>query len=178
MRLQSSQRFSLLLFITFALFITVQPASAHGYVVRAIPENRAVLDRAPTRVQYWFSEALERDLSTIRVRNQDGAVIAEGGVSEENNALMSLRLPNDLEQGAYVVELRPAFASDGHVVAESRVFFIGNEVGGIDGQGASESAVPLEVIWRAIVYAGTILLFGVFTVYAWVLVPAWGQSTV
>ena len=165
----------LVLSLFLALLGIVEPSSAHGYVVRAIPENRAVLDRAPTRVQYWFSEALERDFSSMRVRNQDGDIITEGGVSEENNTLMSLRLPNDLPEGAYVVELRPAFASDGHVVAESRVFFVGDEVGGVNGQGASDQAIPLEVLWRTIVYAGTILLFGVFAVYAWVLVPAWGN---
>lgn len=169
------KRLGLLLTLMMVLGVAT-PAKAHGYVVRAIPENRAVLDRAPTRVQYWFSEALEPRFSEIRVRNQDGDIIAEGGVSEDNNTLMSLRLPNDLPQGAYVVELRPAFASDGHVVAESRVFFVGDEVGGIDGQGASDQAEPLEVLWRTIIYAGTILLFGTFAVYAWVLVPAWGNK--
>jgi hypothetical protein len=74
-----------------------------------------------------------------------------------------------------VVELRPAFASDGHVVAESRVFFVGQEIGGIAGQAATTAAVPLEVIWRAMVYASTMLLFGEFTMYEMILVPAWGN---
>jgi len=151
------------------------PTNAHGYIVRAIPENRAVLERAPTRLQYWFSEALEPNFSELNLRDQNGDILASGGVSEDDNTLMTVRLPNNLPDGAYIVELRPAFASDGHVIAESRVFFVGEEVGGVAGQGASDTAVPLEVIWRAITYAGTLVLFGVFMLYALVLVPAWGN---
>ena len=158
------------------VFGAVQPAAAHGYIVRAIPENRASLDRAPTRLQYWFSEALEYEFSTINVRNQDGEIIATGGVDEENNTLMSVRLSPDLPDGAYIVELRPAFASDGHVIAESRVFFVGDEVGNVSGQAASDQAVPLEVVWRVLVLSATILLFGMFTLYGSVLLPAWGSD--
>lgn len=151
-------------------------AHAHGYIVRSIPENRAVLERPPTRLQYWFSEALEPDFSTMRLRDQGGEVIAEGGVSENDDALMTLRVPGDLPDGAYIVELRPAFASDGHVVAESRVFFVGEEIGGVAGAGAEDQAVPLEVVWRAITLSASVLLFGTLTLYAMVLVPAWGST--
>src|SRR5690606_33497907 len=36
-------------------------------------------------------------------------------------------------------------------------------------------ANTLEVVWRAITLAATMLLFGVFTLYAGILVPAWGN---
>ena len=153
-----------------------QPVRAHGYIVRAIPEDRAVLERAPTRLQYWFSEGLEPQFSTLRVRDQQGQVIAEGGVAEDNNALMTVRLPSELADGAYVVELRPAFASDGHVIAESRVFFVGAEVGGVAGAAATSTAIPLEVVWKALVIPSSVLLFGIFALYGLVLVPAWGSS--
>lgn len=158
------------------LFSSVQPAEAHGYIVRAIPENRAVLERPPTRLQYWFSEALEPDFSSINLRDQNGEIIATGGISETNNTLMSLRVPNDLPDGAYIVELRPAFASDGHVVAESRVFFVGEEIGGVAGSSATDQAVPLEVAWKVVVYTSSLLLFGVLTLYSMVLIPAWGST--
>jgi len=165
--------FSVLLFV----FNLTLPADAHGYIVRAIPEDRAVLDRPPTRLQYWFSEGLEPEFSALNVRDQNGDVIASGGVSDDDDALMTVRLPNDLPDGAYVVELRPAFASDGHVIAESRVFFVGEEVGGVAGQAATDEAIPLEVAWKAVHLAATMLLFGAFTLYAIVLVPAWGSNT-
>ncbi|MCL4256320.1 MAG: copper resistance protein CopC, partial [Anaerolineae bacterium] len=92
--------------LMMTLFTAVPNTSAHGYLVRAIPENRAVLERAPTRVQYWFSEGLEAQFSTINIRDQVGTIIATGGLSETDNTLLTARLPNDLPNGAYVVELR------------------------------------------------------------------------
>ncbi len=155
----------------------IQPTAAHGYIVREVPENRAVLERAPVRLQYWFSEALEPDprFSSVRVRDQNGIILATGGVDAGNPARMSVRLPPDLPDGAYIVELRPAFASDGHVVAESRVFFVGEMVSGVEGEAANGLAVPLEVVWRALLLASTMLLFGAFTLYGRVLLPAWGS---
>lgn len=154
---------------------TTGTAQAHGYMVRSIPADRAVLDRAPARLQYWFSEDLEVAFSSLSVRDQHGNVIATGGVSEDDRSLMTVRLPPDLPDGAYIVELRPAFSSDGHAVAESRVFFVGQEIGGIAGQLGGGGAIPLEVLWRAITLPAMMLLFGVFALYAVVLVPAWGN---
>ncbi|MDX2140983.1 MAG: copper resistance protein CopC [Chloroflexota bacterium] len=106
---------------------------AHGYLIRAIPEDRAVLERSPARVQYWFSEGLEPQYSTIVVRDQAGNEIATGGLSENDDKLLTVRLPNNLPDGAYTVDLRLAFASDGHVIVERRVFFVGEAVAGVGG---------------------------------------------
>lgn len=153
------------------------PSAAHGYLVRAIPEDRAVLPFPPTRLQYWFSEALEPGFSSVLVRDHTGVVIAEGGVDENNRALLTVSLPPDLPDGAYVVELRPAFASDGHVVVQSRVFFVGIEPEDIQGIAASDQAVPLEVAWRVLVVGSFLLLFGTYALYRLVLLPAWGSPS-
>lgn len=155
--------------------LTAQPAQAHGYIVRSIPGDRAVLERSPTRVQYWFSESLEREFSSITVRDQTGAVIATGGVADDNATLLRVQLAPNLPDGAYIVDLRPAFASDGHVYPESRVFFVGQEVGGVSGQGVSDRAIPLEAAWRALTLVALLLAFGACTTYAAVLLPAWGS---
>ena len=155
--------------------LAVMPTQAHGYIVRSIPEDRAVLDRAPTRVQYWFSEELEPVFSEITLLDANGVEIASGGVDEEDEALLVLRPPANLPNGAYVVSLRPAFASDGHVVGETRVFFVGETVAGVSGSAASDQAVRLEVVWRGIVLSTTTLLLGVTTLYNLVLRPAWGS---
>ena len=115
-----------LLALIFSAAAALQPVQSHGYLVRAIPADRATLNRAPARLQYWFSEPLEARFSVIRLRNAAGELLAEGSVSENDNSLLNLRVPATLPDGAYVVELRPAFASDGHVVAESRVFTVGS----------------------------------------------------
>lgn len=156
------------------LLISAASVGAHGFIVRAIPENRAVLERAPARVQYWFSEGLERAFSSVTVRDQTGTVIATGGVDDQNNALMTARLPANLPDGAYVAELRVAFASDGHVITETRVFFVGAAVESVTSS-TTVRAEPLEVIWRAVSLAAILLLLGIYAVYALALVPAWGS---
>ncbi|MYD10456.1 MAG: hypothetical protein F4X02_10495 [Chloroflexi bacterium] len=151
-------------------------AQAHGYIVRAIPADRSALERPPTRLQYWFSEDLEPRFSEIHLRDQGGVVIASGGVDDANHALLTLRVPAGLADGAYVVELRPAFASDGHVIAESRVFFVGEAVGGVAGSEASDRAIPLEALWRAALNLANFLFFGASLLYSAVLLPAWGRG--
>ncbi len=166
-----------LILLALVLFApSTHPAAAHGYVIRSIPEDRATLERSPARLQYWFSEGLEPEFSSINLRDEQGNVIAEGGVSEEDDSLLVVRLTEPLPDGAYVVELRPAFASDGHVIVETRVFFVGEEVGGVEGQPADDTARPLEVIWKALLFNSTYLLFGTAILYAHVLVPIWGSS--
>jgi putative copper export protein len=135
-----------------------------------------VLERAPVRLQYWFSEDLEPEFSSITVRDQVGNVVATGGVSPDDSSLMEARLPTNLPDGAYVNELRVAFASDGHVIVESRVFFVGEAVGGITGLAASDQAVVLEVVWRVLVLASMTLLLGAFALYNLVLLPSWGSD--
>lgn len=169
------RKFALLL--SLVLLLTPQLVAAHGYIVRSIPENRAVLERAPARLQYWFSEGLERDFSSITVTDQAGKIVASGGVHPDNPALLEARLPSDLPDGAYVAELRVAFASDGHVIIEPRLFFIGAAVAGVEGAGGFNAAVPLEIIWRGLLNLSLTLLLGMAALYALVLVPAWGNPT-
>ena len=159
--------------VLFLLFLHLLPARAHGYIVRAIPADRSALQRPPTRLQYWFSEDLEWRFSELNLRNQSGEIIATGGVDESSPSLLSLQVPPDLPDGAYIVELRPAFASDGHVLAQSQVFFVGEEVGGISSQAADGSAIPLEALWRSLLSIASSLFFGSSLLYSLVLLPAW-----
>jgi copper transport protein len=165
----------LILGLLLGLLLALQPVRAHGYIVRAIPEDRAVLERPPTRLQYWFSEGLEPSFSSVLLRDQTGAVLAEGGTDPDNRALMTLAVPPGLPDGAYLVELRPAFASDGHVRSETRVFFVGAAVGGVAGSASVYEVMPLEVVWRVALYAAALLLLGAAALYAYVLLPAWGN---
>lgn len=162
--------------LLFLLVTPALPAQAHGYIIRSVPQDRAELDRPPTRLQYWFSEALEPRFSELNLRDANGQIIATGEVSPDDSALLRLQVPTDLlTDGAYIVELRPAFASDGHVVASSQVFFVGDAVGDVVGSAASDQPILLEIVWKALLFIGSSLLFGVYAVYAYALVPAWGN---
>lgn len=158
------------------LCAALMSAQAHGYVVRAIPADRSALERPPTRLQYWFSEALEPRFSEIHLRDQAGRLLASGGVDEASPSLLSLRVPSGLTDGAYIVELRPAFASDGHVIAESRVFFVGGEVGGLSGSAVDDRAIPFEALWRFLLGIANTTFFGASFVYVALLLPAWGSA--
>lgn len=170
------QRRSLLIALLL-LMLGVRPVAAHGFLIRSIPDDRAVLERAPARLQYWFSEGLEAAFSSITVRTPTGTVIAEGGVAPENTSLLTVQLPRNLNDGAYIVDMRIAFASDGHVIAQSSVFFVGEAVGGVAGSAADTQANPVEVVWRGLALSSTMLLFGVFAVYSGILLPAWGNPS-
>src|SRR5512133_3752328 len=102
------------------LVVGLQPAGAHGYILRSIPQDRSVVSHAPTRIQVWFSENLEPRFSTLTLADQNGQDIplADTGVSPTNPALLSARGPRTLPDGPYVVTIRAAFASDGHVGIE------------------------------------------------------------
>lgn len=165
----------ILIVMTVMTLMSIAPVSAHGYLIRSIPQDRATLERAPTRLQYWFSEALEAQFSSLTVLDQGGKVVASGGVSEDNNTLLTARLPNDLGDGAYIVDMRIAFASDGHVIAERRVFFVGEANPNIQSGGTTYSANGFEIVWRTMLLTSSTLLLGTFIVYGSVLVPAWGN---
>ncbi len=178
MKRQRSTRLAAFAFlVAFTLLLSLSPVSAHGYLLRSIPEDRSVLERAPARLQYWFSEGLEPRFTSLTLRDQKGNVVAAGEVSPENNSLLAARLPRSLPDGAYIVDMRIAFASDGHVIAQSLVFFVGKEVSGINGQAALNQANPLEVIWRTLTLSSIMLLFGLCFLYSTILVPAWGSKT-
>ena len=169
------RRFAPIALLVVGLLVLVGPALAHGYIVRAIPDDRAVLERSPLRVQVWFSEPLESEFSQITVSNSAGEVIASAPADPEDPSLLAVRLPPDLPDGAYPVDLRIAFASDGHVIHERRIFFVG-EAGGAQAEAAASAGVePLEVVWRALSIGGALLLFGASALYALALVPAWGR---
>ena len=169
-------RTSLVLVCALAALLLATPASAHGYIVRALPEDRAALERAPARLQYWFSESLEPAFSTLALRDRAGQLLATGEVDPDNQLRMSLTVPADLADGAYLVDLRPAFASDGHVVAETRVFFVGQAADAAVSGRSGYELESLEVLWRTLLYASCLLLFGAHVLYSAVLLPSWGKG--
>src|SRR5260221_13148081 len=157
-----------------------QPSQAHGYIIRAIPANQAVLTHSPTRIQIWFTEALEPKFSTLTLSNEKGEAIplAESGLAPTNADQLTARLASPLPDGAYVVTIRAAFASDGHVVTDTLVFWVGARTSTLAGSGPSQDAqdaLPLEVVWRSMTLVGLVTLFGTRLLYQVVLLPGWGN---
>jgi copper transport protein len=157
------------------LFGNAQRAQAHGYIVRSIPQDQSNVDRAPSRVQIWFSEALEPQFSTLGVYNQSDQQIdlGGGGVESTDHARLSVRLPPNLPNGAYIARFRVAFTSDGHITTDQIVFWVGQRTGSLTESGAGTSADPLEVVARALSLLGAFGVFGVLFSYCGVFRPAW-----
>src|SRR5689334_11060741 len=75
-----------------------QAADAHGYIIRSIPENGAVLAQAPSRIQIWFTENLEARFSTLTVSDQHGqdVTLTDVGLAPTNAAQLTAKLPSSL----------------------------------------------------------------------------------
>lgn len=168
----------MLAIVSVALLSSGRPALAHGYILRSIPRDRAVLSHAPLRIQVWFSEALDAQFSSLSLENDKGEPIplTESGVVSSNTAQMSARLPASLPDGAYVLNIRAAFSSDGHVGTDTLVFWVGQPSGALTTPGAAaQQAIPFEVLWRTVTLLAMTVLFGALLLYWVVLVPAWGN---
>ena len=158
--------------------INSHSSQAHGYILRSIPENQAVLSRSPSRIQVWFTESLEPKFSDITLTDQKGNSIplTEAGVNPNSPSQISAHLPANLPNGAYVATIRAAFASDGHVGADVLIFWVGQQTGDIAASGPSQDAVPLEVVWRVLTLVALSLMFGTALLYQIVLLPGWGNQ--
>ena len=92
------------------------PAWSHAYLVRSTPAARAVVGRAPERVQLWFNERLEPAYSRVAVWSAAGQRVDAGDVqvAPTEPTRLSVGVP-PLPAGAYVVKYR-VLSVDGHVV--------------------------------------------------------------
>ncbi|MCI0371603.1 MAG: copper resistance protein CopC [candidate division NC10 bacterium] len=109
--------------ILLALLV-VSPAVGvpHAYLVKAAPARRAVLLRAPARVQLWFNERLEPQFSQVSVWDRDGKQVDLGDaqVGPDDPTRLSVGVP-PLVPGTYTVKFR-VLSVDGHVVEDQFPF--------------------------------------------------------
>ena len=97
---------------------------AHAYLVKSVPAQRAVLYRAPAKIQLWFSERLEPRYSSFSVTGTDGKILDLGKPAVSDADPKQLAGPlKALEPGRYVVKYR-VVSVDGHVVQDEFYFTI------------------------------------------------------
>jgi copper transport protein len=164
--------------LVVALLINARPSGAHGYIVRSIPQDRSVLSRAPSRIQVWFTENLEPSFSTLSLTNEKGEAIPleDSGVVPTNSTQLAARIPSTLPNGAYVLTIRAAFASDGHVGTETVIFWVGQQTNAaLPASSGAAQALPDEVVWRGLTLVALNVLFGALLLYQAVLLPGWGN---
>jgi len=97
---------------------------AHAYLVKSIPNRRAVLSRPPTRIQLWFNERLEAQFSSLSVWNAEEKGVDSGDVQVDSDDLkkLSVGVPT-LAPGIYTVRFR-VLSVDSHIVESSFTFTV------------------------------------------------------
>jgi len=89
-------------------------ATAHAFLEKSAPEDGAVLNQPPQKVELWFSRSVEPAFSTIRVTNAKGKDVNDGkaAVGATDAKLIAVGL-KPLTSGTYKVVWR-IVALDGH----------------------------------------------------------------
>ena len=99
-------------------------AWAHASLVKSVPAQRAVLYRAPAKIQLWFNERLEPRYSSFSLLDAAGKPVETGRVEVAGDDPKSLTATiNALPPGRYSVKFR-VLSSDGHVVQNQISFTI------------------------------------------------------
>jgi copper resistance protein C len=100
------------------------PLWAHAYLVKSVPAQRAVLYRAPVKIQLWFNERLEPRYSSFSVSESTGDVIKtiQSKVDSVDTKLIAATT-KALPPGRYLVKFR-VLSVDGHVVEDHFTFTI------------------------------------------------------
>ena len=113
------------------LLATGPVAAAHGSLQSSDPGDGSSLDRAPSAVTLRFSERPDPGLSTVRVLDSSGRVVAGGPARPVPGRPAELRVPlAGLPAGGYTVTWRIVSAVDGH------------RTDGVFGFGVGPSAAP------------------------------------
>jgi copper resistance protein C len=118
-------RMSPLLLLVAGYLLLVAPAVwAHAYLVKSVPAQRAVLYRAPARIQLWFNERLESGFSSLSIRDADGKQIEIGKseVTADDPKRLSATI-KPLPAGRYFVKFR-VLSVDGHIAEDQFPFTI------------------------------------------------------
>jgi copper transport protein len=150
------------------LAATAPAAAAHGVLESSEPAGGSSLERAPAAVTLRFSERPDPRLSSVRVLDNGGRLVAGGPAQPVGGRPLELRVPTaGLPAGGYTVTWRIVSAVDGH--RTEGVFGFGVGAAGAPGLPASRAVAevgagpamgPLAVTGRWAWYWGLALLVG------------------
>jgi copper transport protein len=161
----------LVLFLAALLFVgAAASVQAHAEVVRSSPGDGASLANPPAEMRIWFSEAVQADLSQVRLLDASGASFpTQLRGDPADDTLLVVTLPKDLPHGTYNVIWKSVSAADGHAADGRLVFSIG--VSGAEGAGVAPVPTihPLEVVLRWLNFLALAGVMGAFAAVGLVL---------
>lgn len=148
----------------FAAIFINQSASAHANLLEASPKPSEELEVAPERVIIWFTEPIEPAFSSILVLATSGTTVSVGDTEFDPTEPTAMWVPvAPLENGTYTVVWRNVSTVDGHKVAGSFLFAVGEPIGAGTQVDIAEQPLiqsPLDPIVRWIIYVGIAVFAG------------------
>lgn len=109
---------SILILAALLVIVVARIASAHGNLESASPAPNSTIPSAPERVSARFSEELDPDGSSLRVRGPDGVYVDRGDsaadLNDPDRTLMHVSLESGLGPGVYTVEWVTLSSEDDH----------------------------------------------------------------
>ena len=156
----------------FALLAAATPAAAHASLVSTDPVDGTVLAESPGRAALTFDERVALPPDGVQVFDADGQPVT--AAASANDTVVTVELPDRLEDGTYVVVWR-LVSADGHPVAGSLTFSVGEPSIRVVSPPPPETAGPAATtalsIAQAATYTGLLLAVGL-GVFAVLLIPA------
>ncbi len=114
----------------FAALGVPERASAHAVLERSTPAQDQRLSAAPPLVETWYSEPLERALTSLQVPDTQGNPVHTGETQFSDDPLYaSIALPPDLAPGVYTVAYQNVSTVDGHGWSGALAFIVLNADG-------------------------------------------------
>jgi methionine-rich copper-binding protein CopC len=103
------------------------PVAAHAEPVGISPAPGTSLAEQPSRVVARFDDELDAEASVIELVDEQGEVVARGGVALDvlDHRTMRLSVPADLADGAYAIRWQVVGITDGHTVPGETGFAVG-----------------------------------------------------
>jgi len=160
--------------------IVAGPASAHALLEGSSPTNGQVLAKAPTSVEFDFSENVSLNLGYVRVVNEKGKRVDDGKITNPggDGSKVAVGLPAGLPDGGYIASYR-VISADSHPVSGAISFGVGTgtapKIDSTGSQVATASSDPVVAFLYPVVrwlgYLGFALLMGVVVLAGFVHRP-------
>ncbi len=121
--------------------LTPGSAGAHAVLERSLPVQNQKLEAPPELVEAWFSEPLERSLTSLRVLDTQGEPVHVGETlfSDDESGYAAVAVPPDLAPGIYTMTYENVSTVDGHVWSGFFSFILLNADGSVP---AGEALIP------------------------------------
>jgi copper transport protein len=150
----------------------VREVAAHATYVRSDPASGGQLS-APGRIRVIFTEDLDASFSELqvvdaarrRVDNRDTAAV------QGDQKSLTISVPS-LSDGTYLVTWKTLSAVDGHTARGIFPLVVGTGGTGEVVQFEEAQANPLEVLFRALTFAGTLTITGLAAFFGLIIAPS------